>query len=168
MFQPHRQIPCSPVLAPSSRSPQRCHPERSRDVAVLPFLGARDAVRGICCSPLPNPILAAHIRTVRRRFRAAFGANVHVIAKPHFPRGNFRLRMKAESLAVHDEAHIRANFAVSPKIERFLDNQIADAIISLDQPGNFRGGFGGSNVFLRLRRRREKAHGAARPAKARR
>ena len=66
--------------------------------------------------------------------------------------------MKSEALAVHDEAHVRADFAVGPKIESFLDDQIPDAIVALDQARDFGGGFRGGHILFGLRGRREKAH----------
>ena len=92
------------------------------------------------------------------RFRRRKGADVHVVADFHFARGDIGFGMKAEALAVHHEAHVRADLAVGPEVERFLDDQIADAIVAFDQARDLRGGFGGGDVFFRLRGRREEAH----------
>jgi hypothetical protein len=70
----------------------------------------------------------------------------------------FRLRMKAEALAIDDVAHLRADFAAGPEMKRFLDEQIADAIILLDEFADFPRGFRGGNIGFGLRRLREEAH----------
>ena len=95
---------------------------------------------------------------MRRRFLAAFGADVNIAAELHLAHADFCLGVKSEALAVHDEADVRADFAVGPQIKRFLDDQVADAIVALNEAGDFGGGFGGGDVLFGLRGRREKSH----------
>ena len=98
-------------------------------------------------------------RAIRRRLglRAAIGADVNVSAELHFARGDFALGVESDALAVDDKAHVRADLASCPEVERLLDDQVADAVVALDEPGYFRGGFRRSDVLFSLCRRREKA-----------
>src|ERR1700689_2952033 len=89
------------------------------------------------------------------RLLPAIRANVHIVAKFHLAHADFRLGVKSEALAIHDEAHVRADFAVGPQIKRFLDDQIPDAIVALDETRDFGGGFRSGDVFFGLRGRRE-------------
>ena len=102
------------------------------------------------------------------RFCAAFGADVDVVADFHFARGDFRFGVEAEALAIDHEAHVRAHFAVGPKIERFVDDQIADAIVALDEAAQLPWRLSRRRRLLRPARTRGKSARAARPAKARR
>src|SRR5487761_301351 len=66
--------------------------------------------------------------------------------------------MKTESLPVDDVAHIRAHLAAGPQMKRFLDDQISDAVVALDQLRHFARGLRGRNIRLAFRRLREESH----------
>ena len=85
------------------------------------------------------------------RLHPAVGANVHVRAELDLPRGDLRFGMKSEALPIDDEAHVRADLAASPQVKRFIDDQIADAVVALYQRGYFGGGFSGGDVLFCLR-----------------
>ena len=66
--------------------------------------------------------------------------------------------MKSKPLPIHHKTHVGPDFSIRPKIERFLDNQIADAIISFHQLRDFRRRLRCRHVLFGLRRSREKSH----------
>ena len=90
-------------------------------------------------------------------FLAAIWADVDILADFYFAGGDFGFGVEAEALAVDYEADVGADFAVGPEIERFIYDQISDAIVAFDEPRHFGGGFRGGDIFFGLRGRREKA-----------
>lgn len=69
--------------------------------------------------------------------RAQGRVNVDVVAYFYFSYADFGVGMKAEALAVDYLADVGACLAVSPKVECLLDNELADAIVVLDESGDF-------------------------------
>jgi len=92
------------------------------------------------------------------KFPSAVWTYIHVIAKLDLAGGDFRFGVKSEALAVHDEAHVCADLPIGPEIERLVHDQVADAIVALDQVRDFGGGFRGGDIFLGLGGRREESH----------
>ena len=76
----------------------------------------------------------------------------------HIARANLHFGMEPEALPVHHVTHVRANFPAGPELERFVDDQIADAIVALDELRDFRRRLRCGNVFFGLRGLRKESH----------